>query len=252
MQSRVSKPWFYLVAVLVAVLVAGIAVAGDEETVKIEKKIVIKGAHGMGHGGAFLGVGLSPLTPELRTHFGVPEDLGVMVSKVEADSPAALAGVEVGDIIARVGGDDIGSASALAHNIRRRAEGDAVELEVWRDGRVEMLSATLAARQGMGDHGMGHHGMGHHQMIVTCDDEEDCGHLGDFDCGNSKDGGGAEECRVEVRCDGGDCECTANGDAIDCESLPMHGMHPGVHHGEPGDHHIEIHRLHHGDGDSGE
>ena len=168
MQRSVSKPWFYLLSALAAVLVTGIAVAGDEP-VEVEKKIVVKKMHGMGghgmhgmhgmEGGAFLGVGLSPLTPELRAHFGVPEDLGVMVSKVEADSPAARAGVEVGDIIARVGGDDIGSASALAMNIRHREDGENVDLEVWRDGQVETLQATLAAREGMGM-------AGHHKMIV--------------------------------------------------------------------------------------
>src|SRR5262249_4288376 len=30
--------------------------------------------------GGYLGVGLLDLTPELRTHFGVPEEAGVMVS----------------------------------------------------------------------------------------------------------------------------------------------------------------------------
>jgi len=30
----------------------------------------------------YLGVGLIDLTPELRTHFGVPDENGVMVSKV--------------------------------------------------------------------------------------------------------------------------------------------------------------------------
>src|SRR5437763_1746210 len=32
----------------------------------------------------YLGVGLVDLTPELRAHFGVPEESGVMVGKVEA------------------------------------------------------------------------------------------------------------------------------------------------------------------------
>ena len=238
MERRVSKPWFYVLSVLVAALVAGVAVAGDDEKVEVEKKIVIKRMHGMGHGGGFLGVGLAPLTSELRAHFGVPEDLGVMVSKVEADSPAARAGIEVGDIITRVGGDDVGSASALAHNVRRREEGETVDLEVWRDGRVEMLSATLAARQGF---------PGHHRMIIHCDGEEDCAHLGDFDCGNSEDIGGAEECRVRVVCDGGDCECTANGEEIDCGSLPHHEMYRMHHgHGEHGQH-FEMH--HGGDGE---
>src|SRR5436305_13618930 len=38
--------------------------------------------------GGYLGVGLLNLTPELRTHFGVPEDAGVLLSKVAPGSPA--------------------------------------------------------------------------------------------------------------------------------------------------------------------
>ena len=40
----------------------------------------------------YIGVQLITLTPELRRHFGVPDDRGVMVSKVIEDTPAALGG----------------------------------------------------------------------------------------------------------------------------------------------------------------
>ena len=53
------------------------------------------------HSGKVLGVGLTDLTPELREHFGVGGDAGVMISRVVEDSPAAKAGLRVGDIIER-------------------------------------------------------------------------------------------------------------------------------------------------------
>src|SRR5688500_12390489 len=43
----------------------------------------------------YLGVGLTEMTPELRAHFGVPEEAGVMVSSVEDGSPADKAGLKV-------------------------------------------------------------------------------------------------------------------------------------------------------------
>ncbi|HEY0510785.1 MAG TPA: PDZ domain-containing protein, partial [Thermoanaerobaculia bacterium] len=58
----------------------------------------------------YLGIGLTELTPELRTHFGVPEEAGVMVSKVEPGSPAEKAGIKVGDILTRVDGNAIKSS----------------------------------------------------------------------------------------------------------------------------------------------
>ncbi len=45
-----------------------------------------------------IGIQVNPMTPELRKHFGAPEDRGVLVVKVEEGRPAALAGVKVGDI----------------------------------------------------------------------------------------------------------------------------------------------------------
>jgi hypothetical protein len=42
--------------------------------------------------GGYLGVQLTDLTPELRRHFGVPEESGVMISGVSEEGPAATAG----------------------------------------------------------------------------------------------------------------------------------------------------------------
>jgi hypothetical protein len=92
----------------------------------------------------YLGVSLTELTPELRTHFGVPDDEGVLVSRVEKDSPAARGGIQVGDIITRADDEPLTSATSLKLMIRRRAEGDGIELEVWRDGRPSTLQVTLA------------------------------------------------------------------------------------------------------------
>ncbi len=152
------------------------------------------------HGGkgAFLGVQMTELTPELRAHFGVPEDAGVMVSKVVDDSPASRAGVQVGDVVSAVDGEAVSSGRSLARAIDGREDGDAVTLEVWRDGSVETLTATLEQRESHHRaRAMRIHGHGDH----------------DFDCGD------AEECKVLVECDGGDCECTVNGEAMDCDSL---------------------------------
>ncbi len=165
-------------------------------------------------GGGFLGVQLSDLTPELRTHFGAPEDLGVMVSKVVPDSPAERAGVQVGDIITAVDGEEIASGWELAHEIRSRAEGDEVDFEIWRDGRVENLTAAVEQRQ---QHRW-------HRKVrsfrIRCDDDqEDCDfHLGhDFDfrflCGEEDD------CDIRVECEDGECTCLVDGEETDCESL---------------------------------
>ncbi|MDX1502717.1 MAG: PDZ domain-containing protein [Thermoanaerobaculia bacterium] len=160
----------------------------------------------------FLGVQLTELTPELRAHFGVPEDAGVLVARVEEGSPAARAGLAPGDIVTAVAGTPVASGAALAHEIRAREAGDTVNLEVWRDRKVQTLSATLETQEGPAA------GRRHHVVKLRCSEGEECGGLAGqpltFDCG------GAETCEVRVQCDGDGCECTANGEAVDCPGIP--------------------------------
>ena len=96
----------------------------------------------------FLGVEASNLTPELREHFGVPGDAGVMLSKIVDDSAAEAAGLAVGDIVTRVDGDEVTSSGRLGRAVREKEGGDAVEIEYWRDGEKYRTTATLKEREG--------------------------------------------------------------------------------------------------------
>jgi hypothetical protein len=94
----------------------------------------------------YLGVGLTDLTPELRSHFGVPQEAGVMVSKVDPGSPADKGGVKVGDILTGIDGKPVASSFDLRLRIRGAEEGAATSLEVWRGGKVQTLTANLEKR----------------------------------------------------------------------------------------------------------
>ena len=96
--------------------------------------------------GAYLGVELVNLNEPLRAHFGVPEGSGVLVSNVIENSPAARAGVLVGDILTRFDGEEVASSRRLTPMVRRAEAGDPADLEIWRDGKVERLSTTLDER----------------------------------------------------------------------------------------------------------
>ncbi len=209
MRTGTSNIALTVLASLVALLAAGPSIAqADDERVHVERRVLVYGDHGLGHHSrAFLGVQLTELSTELRIHFGVPEDVGVMVAKVIADTPAERSGVRVGDIITRVDGEDVASSRQLAHVIRSRGDGDAVSIEIWREGSIEVLAPTLEARPDRT--------LGSLHRTIRCGAGETCDF--GFDCG--------KRCEIEVRCDGGDCECTANGDSIDCAQLPHHRRH---------------------------
>jgi membrane-associated protease RseP (regulator of RpoE activity) len=95
----------------------------------------------------YLGVQLVDLTPELRTHFGVPEEAGVMVSSVVEESPASRAGIQTGDIITAVDGETVQRSFELARRIGGHEDGDTVDLETWRDGKVLSLTAVLEEQE---------------------------------------------------------------------------------------------------------
>jgi len=98
-------------------------------------------------GKGFLGVSLLDLTPELRAHFGVPESTGVMVSRVEVDSPAAKAGLRAGDILTGIDGNDLGSGFDVSRAVRQKKDGELLALEIYRDGKVQKLTATVTEKE---------------------------------------------------------------------------------------------------------
>jgi membrane-associated protease RseP (regulator of RpoE activity) len=129
---------------------------GDGDGQKIEKRRVVIVKDGKPQvyesGGplvrrGYLGVGLTDLTPELRSHFGVPEDSGVMVAKVEAGSPAEKAGIKVGDILTSIDGKAVKSSWDVRGKIRGYDDGQQVPVEVWRNGKAQNVSVGIVERE---------------------------------------------------------------------------------------------------------
>jgi hypothetical protein len=99
------------------------------------------------HRHSYLGVSLLEMTAELRRFFGAPEDAGVLISEVAADSPAAVAGLQAGDVLTAIDGEQLSHAGEVMREIGRREENETVRLEIWRDGRLVPTEATLVARK---------------------------------------------------------------------------------------------------------
>ena len=95
----------------------------------------------------YLGIHLLEMTPELRAHFGAPKDAGVLVAGVESESPAAKAGIKVGDIVTRADGERVESGRDLTHVVRGMKSGETLKVEVSRDRAVKQLSVRIEERR---------------------------------------------------------------------------------------------------------
>jgi membrane-associated protease RseP (regulator of RpoE activity) len=95
----------------------------------------------------YLGVGLTELSPELRTHFGVPDDAGAMISSVEPGSPADKAGMRVGDILTSVDGHEVKSSWDVMAKVRRLDDGQQVPVEIWRNGKAQNLNVAIVVKE---------------------------------------------------------------------------------------------------------
>jgi len=90
-----------------------------------------------------LGVNVQELTPELAAYFGVKD--GLLVSSVEADTPAAKAGIKAGDVIGSVNGKAVITTPELIKELADK-DGD-VTIGVTREKKPLSLKATLEPRK---------------------------------------------------------------------------------------------------------
>lgn len=91
-------------------------------------------------GAGVLGVSVQSMSVDLLKYFGAAN--GVLVASVRADSPAARAGIKVGDVIASVSGSAIHSAGELRRRIVE-AQGNEVTLGIVRERKSISVSVAV-------------------------------------------------------------------------------------------------------------
>jgi serine protease Do len=90
-----------------------------------------------------LGIGVQPMTKELAKSFSLQEPVGAVVVNVEKGSPAERAGLRPGDVILGFNGKKIEDSNELPRLVGATKPGEKAELEVWRGGKSQRLSATV-------------------------------------------------------------------------------------------------------------
>jgi serine protease Do len=94
---------------------------------------------------ARLGVEVQTLDQSLADSFKMKATTGALVAKIEPDSPAAQAGLKVGDVILEFNGNPIVDAGQLSARIGAAAPGDKASLEIWRNGKATTLNVTIGS-----------------------------------------------------------------------------------------------------------
>lgn len=90
----------------------------------------------------FLGIQMQPLNPAAIEESGF-RGRGVLVTMVVPGGPAARAGVQAGDIIIKVNGQETPFMQRVQRAVKLCAPGAACPIEVFRGGETVTLSATL-------------------------------------------------------------------------------------------------------------
>lgn len=91
----------------------------------------------------WLGVLIQEVTRDLAESFEMDKPYGALVSKVLEDSPAARAGIKVGDVIIEFNGDEIKNSSALPPMVGRIAAGDSARIKILREGKSKSLTVKI-------------------------------------------------------------------------------------------------------------
>jgi serine protease Do len=94
---------------------------------------------------AWLGVQIQPVTEDIAQSLGLSEAKGALISQPQAGSPAETAGLQSGDVIAKVDGTPVADARDLAKKIGSLAPDTKVELTVIRGGKDRQLGVKLGA-----------------------------------------------------------------------------------------------------------
>ena len=94
----------------------------------------------------FIGIQYAPLSPRAAVALGLPPAAGIQISSIVAGSPAAQAGLRIGDVVTKLNDQQIDQGHPLQSLLLRFRPGDRVRLTIIRDTATQTLDVTLVAR----------------------------------------------------------------------------------------------------------
>jgi hypothetical protein len=104
--------------------------------------------HNLGREHGYLGVSLRDLTVQLGDYFGVEDGEGALIEEVNADTPAAEAGLQAGDVIVQIDDEKIDDVADVTSYLRDKDPGDEVAVTVLRKGKDKTFEVKLGETSG--------------------------------------------------------------------------------------------------------
>jgi Do/DeqQ family serine protease len=93
----------------------------------------------------WIGALTQDVTQDIAASLGLERPRGALVTHVEEGSPAANAGLQVGDLVLEAGGSNVGDAASFDYRVAVAGIGNQVDLSVWRDGEAFDASVAVEA-----------------------------------------------------------------------------------------------------------
>lgn len=91
----------------------------------------------------WLGVMIQPVSRDLAESFGMDSPSGALIADLDPEGPAAQAGLEAGDIVLEVNGEEVERSRNLPRLIGTVDPGEEAELTIMRDGERQEISVTI-------------------------------------------------------------------------------------------------------------
>jgi len=121
----------------------GFAIPSDIVTPVLERLRTGSGTIGAN---GYLGVEVVSVTDDVRSRFDLTPKKGALVAGTDPAAPAAQAGVVTGDVIVRIGDEEIETANDVVVAVRGLAPGTAVDLVWFRGSERQSRRITVASR----------------------------------------------------------------------------------------------------------
>jgi len=134
-------------ACLIVAGAAGIGVAhAQDDWSRAQSPDVFFQLAGLGQT-SFIGVNLADIDSERAHTLRLRDVHGVEISRIEENSPAAKAGLKVGDVVLEYNGQRVEGMEQFGRFVRETPVGREVKLLISRDGNQTTVPVTIAARK---------------------------------------------------------------------------------------------------------